>query len=119
MGANLTWLPQTPSREWPGRTKVTALSRELERSALRVRARKHCLRESPLNAKQNPTSSYILEENKKHLVPFAGLHSERKVGSTFDCHKRESYAEKSHIRVTLPETKLNVCLVLDVLTVET
>lgn len=96
----------------------TALSRELERSTLRVRARKHCLRESPLNAKQKPTSSYILEENKKHLVPFAGLHSERKVGSTFDCHKRE-LCRKSHIRVTLPKTKLNVCLVLDVLTVET
>lgn len=70
------------------------------------------------NANQKTTFSYILQENTKHLVPFAGVHSKRKVGSTFDYHKRESYAEKSHIRVTLPKTKLNVCLVLNVLVVE-
>lgn len=70
------------------------------------------------NTKQKKTFRYISEENTKHLVPFAGVHSKRKVGSTFDYHKRESYAEKSHIRVTLPKTKLNVCLVLNVLVVE-
>lgn len=70
------------------------------------------------NAKQKTTFRYISEENTKHLVPFAGVHSKRKVGSTFDYHKRESYAEKSHIRVTSPKTKLNVCLVLNVLVVE-
>lgn len=46
------------------------------------------------NTKQKTTFRYISEENTKHLVPFAGVHSKRKVGSTFAYHKRESYAEK-------------------------
>lgn len=70
------------------------------------------------NTKQKTTFRYISEENIKHLVPFAGVHSKRKVGSTFAYHKRESSAKKSHIRVTLPKTELNVCLVLNVLMVE-
>lgn len=70
------------------------------------------------NAKQKTIFRYISEGNTKHLVPFVGVHSKRKFGSTSDYHKRESYAEKSHIRVTSPKTKLNVCLVLNMLMVE-
>lgn len=47
------------------------------------------------NTKQKTTFRYISEENTKHLVPFAGVHSKRKVGSTFAYHKRESSAKKA------------------------
>lgn len=97
-GASPSLSPRGPKPVRLGRTRA-ALSRarswEPGKGARSAGAREHRPRARPPNAEQKPTFSYILEENKKHLVPFAGVHSERKVGSTFDYHKRESYAEKA------------------------
>lgn len=98
MGASPSLTPCGPEQAQTGRTRAAPSrdrSWEPGKGARSAGAREHRLRASPPNTEQKPTFSYISEENKKHLVPFAGVHSERKVGSTFDYHKRESYAQKA------------------------